>query len=330
MKHALRLNLLLLTCAAFAACDGGGVSVDIRGPTFKAGSAISEPVASVGVATVGNGIHVNGVRYDTHTATILINGTVSTTDSLETGHFVQVEGRVGGLGLTGSATLVNMDANVIGLVENVNFDDHTVTVMGQTVYIGTTTHFGAGLDPNDLGSVRLGARVAVSGYATGDSGLAATRIELAPANAMAQVIGTALAVDTGQRTVRVGALDVDYSGSRVIELPAGFPRAGETVLVRGELVNGVLQADELLPMFATGTRTARQRVYLEGLVTQLNSQRAFDVGAYRVSTSGSTSFQNGERGALGADSQIRVYGRIGSDGVTIVADTITYLTLVDR
>ncbi|MDJ0793549.1 MAG: DUF5666 domain-containing protein [Woeseiaceae bacterium] len=330
MKHALRLNSLFIACATLAACDGGGISVDITGPSFKAGSEISEPVASIGTVRVNGGIRVNGVHYDTHSATVLINGVVSTKDDLETGQFVQVEGRVGGLGLTGDATFVNMDANIIGPVESVDFDDNALTVMGQTVFVGTTTRFGAGLDPNDLGSVRLGARVAVNGFATGDGGLEATRIDLAPADAMAQVIGPAIAVDNGQRSFRVGALDVDYGNSRVIELPSGFPRAGDTVLVRGVFANDMLVADELRATYATGPRAVRQRVYLEGLVTEFTNTGAFDVGAHQVSTTGTTQYRNGVAEDLGVDSQIRVYGRIGSDGVTIVADTITHMTLIER
>ncbi|MDJ0711287.1 MAG: DUF5666 domain-containing protein [Woeseiaceae bacterium] len=330
MKNAFRLNLLLIASAAFVACDGGGISVDIRGPSFKVGDEISEPVVSIGVANLGSGLRVNGVRYETHSATVLTNGAVSTLDDLQTGHFVQVEGRVTGLGLTGDASLVNMDANVIGDVESIDFDDSSLTILGQTVYVGSTTRFGMDLDPDDLSSVRLGARVAVSGYATANGALEATRIDLVSANAAAQVIGEAQEVDMGQRAFRIGNLSVDYSNSRVIELPGGFPRPGEMVLVRGELETNVLEADELLPAYASGSRTVRERVYLEGLVTQFTNTRAFDVGAHRVSTTGSTSFRNGAPGDLGSDSQLRVYGRIGSDGVTIVADTITYLTLVER
>jgi len=330
MKHALRLNFLIFTCAVFVACDGGGISVDIQGPSFKGGTEISEPVASIGVATVGNGLHVNGVRYDTNSATVLINGAVSATGDLESGQFVQVEGRIAGLGLSGDATLVNMDANVIGPVERIDFDARTLTVMGQTVFVGSTTRFGADISPDDLSTLRLGARVAASGYTAGDGRLEATHIELAQANATSQVIGRALAVDTGQRTFRVGDLDVDYSNSRVIEIPGGFPRDGDLVLLRGEFANGVLAADELLPVFATGRRAVRQRVYLEGLVTRFTNVNAFEVGAHRVSTTGTTGYRNGVTEDLGIDSQVRVYGRMGGDGVTIAADTITYLTLVEH
>ncbi len=88
--------------------------------------------------------------------------------------------------------------------------------------------------------------------------------------------------------------------------------------------------DELRSTYATGPRAVRERVYLEGLVTQFSNTSAFRIGAHRVSTTGTTNFRNGIADDLRADSQIRVYGRIGSDGVTIVADTITYLTLVER
>ena len=330
MKRTLRLILALGTCAVFAACDGGGISVDITGPSFKTGTEISEPVASIGVATAGDSLHVNGVRYDTRSATILINGEPSTITNVRDGHIVQLEGRVGGLGLTGNAALVNVDAHVIGPVEFIDFDDIALTVLGQTVRIGTTTRFGAGVDPDNLASLRLGARVAASGYLANDGNLEAARIDLVAADLPVQVIGRAYAADTGARTFRVGNLDVDYGNTRMIGLPVGYPREGEFVLARGTLFNGTLQADELLPVYGSGTRTVRKRVYLEGLVTQFTSTSAFDVGAHRVSTTATTGFHNGSRGDLGADAQIRVYGRIGSDGVTIVADTITYLSLVDR
>ncbi len=330
MKRTLQMIFALGTCAVFAACDGGGISVDIEGPSFGGAPNITEAVASIGVATAGDSLRVNDVRYDTHSATVLINGEPDTITNVRDGHIVQLEGRVGGLGLTGNAALVNVDAHVIGPVESIDFDDVALTVLGQTVRIGLTTRFSAGVDPDDLAGLRLGAHIEASGYLAADGSLEATRIELVTADSTVQVIGRALAVDAGARTFRVGNLDVDYGNTRIIGLPEGYPEEGGFVLARGSLVDDTLRADELLPVYGSGTRTVRHRVYLEGLVTRFNSTSAFDVGAHRVSTTASTGFHNGSRGNLGADAQIRVYGRIGSDGVTIVADTITYLSLVDR
>ncbi|MDJ0751046.1 MAG: DUF5666 domain-containing protein [Woeseiaceae bacterium] len=330
MKRTLQLIVTLGTCAAFAACDGGGISVDIQGPSFGGAPDISEPVASIGVATAGDSLYVNGVRYDTHSATVLINGEPDTITNIRDGHIVQLEGRIGGLGLAGNAALVNVDAHVIGPVESIDFDDIAITVLGQTVRIGMTTRFGAGVDPDDLAGLRLGAHIAASGYVAADGGLEATRIDLVTAGSTVQVIGRALAVDTGTRTFRVGSLDVDYGNTRVIGLPLGYPEEGGFVLVRGSFINDTLQADELLPVYGSGMRTVRERVYLEGLVTQFTGTSAFGVGAHRVSTTATTGFNSGTRDDLGADAQIHVYGRIGSDGVTIVADTITFLSLVER
>ena len=114
-----------------------------------------------------------------------------------------------------------------------------------------------------------------------------------------QVIGRAYAIDTGARTFRVGNLDVDYGNTRVIGLPQGYPGEGGFVLARGSLVDDTLQADELLPVYGSGTRTVRERVYLEGLVLQFNSTSAFDVGARRVSTTAMTGYRNGSRDDLG-------------------------------
>ena len=322
--------LLIVGALLVTACDGGGISVDITGPSFKTVGNISEPVASIGIATRNGGISVNGVRYETAAATVLINGRPATMAAIETGHYVQLDGRIQGLGLSGTATLVNVDANIVGPIGSIDVSASTLTVMGQPVRVGTSTIFGPGFDPGDLDRLRLRARIAVSGYAAGDGSLEATRIDVAPAGASDQLVGRVFDSDTGNRTFRIGDLVVNYSNARIVELPGGLPQNGGVVLVRGTLANGILQSDELLGVYGSGTREVRRRAYLEGLVTRFVDANEFEVGAYRVSTTAVTSFQNGTRAELGSNAQIRVYGRVGADGVTIVADRITYLTLVDH
>ena len=327
---ALQLSLSTLAFVVLIAACEGGVSVDISGPKIGFAPEISEPVTSIGVAVTNSDIRVNGVRYSTRSATIRLNGTIVGTASILPGHYVHITGRVHGLGLDGTAEYVDIDSSIVGPLESVDVVENQLTVLGQTVMIGASTSLGAGIDPGNFDGLPVGVVLRVSGYAMANGHLAATRIDLVAGTTIEQVIGKVTVLNTATMRFRIGGLEVDYSAARYIALPQGAPSPGDYVLVRGNLVGDTLRADELAGVRGSAGRDVRERTYLEGVVTDTVDTSRFDVGAFRIAMRASTKFENGARTDLDVGAQVRIYGRVGTDGATIDADEIEYRPLLDR
>ena len=325
-----RTTLFFLTSLVLllAACDGD-VSVGIKGPTVDFGSNISEPVTSVGVITATGSLRVNGVQYGTGAAGVTIDGHTGSVTDLQPGYYIQLTGHVDGLGLTGTARHINVDANIIGPAEAIDVFAREIVVAGQPVRIGSQTVFGSGIDPGDLSAIGAGAALRISGFADANGQLAATRIELAPASATAQLIGRVTGLDLAGMQFQIGSVTIDYSAALRIDLPDGFPVSGSFVIARGDLTAGVLQAAELSALHATTSREVRERSYLEGFVTSYTSGADFEVNGYPVRVRTSTRYENGARTDLGLNSQVRVYGRVDDDGQTVEADEIEFRHLAD-
>ena len=330
MIHSPRyLVILVMLASAIAACKGG-VSVDISGPKIGLGTEISEPVASIGVVIDMNDVLVNGVLYDTSSATVALNGATVTSASILPGHYVHLDGRITGPGITGTARFVKIESNLVGPLERVDSPDNRITVLGQTVIMGAHTHLGPGIEPGDLGSLPLDTILAVSGYATAEGQLAATRIDIAATGALLQIIGRVSDIDLASLRIGIGQLAIDYSAVSRIELPTGSPGLDGFVQVRGTLAGGVFVAQELAAVHGASARSTGERTYLEGLVTRVVDNRVFETGASRFTVDSTTEYRNGNFADIGNNTQLRVYGRVGDDGVTINADRIEFLALLDR
>jgi hypothetical protein len=99
-----------------AGIDRGGIT--IAGPITGFGSVI-----------------VNGVRFSTTGATILVNGVAATEADLAIGQVVRVEGTVDAGGTTGTAQSVTFEDNVTGPIESIDLASGRL-VAGQPVQTG--------------------------------------------------------------------------------------------------------------------------------------------------------------------------------------------------
>lgn len=109
---------------------GGGSGGDTGGGTDNGGTDNGgedegdDPVATAkdvafGTITQFGSIFVNGVKYDTSTATIIIDGVEATEDDLGVGMVVFVQGTVNEDGVTGIAEVVIVDDNLKGPISAV-------------------------------------------------------------------------------------------------------------------------------------------------------------------------------------------------------------------
>ena len=144
-------------------------------------------VVSKGTITGFGSVIVNGVRYDTSSASFDIDGSAGAQSDLSVGDVVTIRGTVNDDGTSPTAASVTFDDAVEGPVEAINTTAGTITVLGQRVLIGADTSFDDSIVPASIDGLAVTDIVEVSGLFRADGSIGATRIELKPAGSEFEV-----------------------------------------------------------------------------------------------------------------------------------------------
>ncbi|HED33482.1 MAG TPA: hypothetical protein ENJ08_04580 [Gammaproteobacteria bacterium] len=232
-------SILAVSIATLTACSGGGSGTSTTNSTSGTSS---------GVVTGFGSVFVNGVEYETDSASISIDGVTSTEGQLSVGDVVTLEGNINADGSTGTATSISSSDEIEGYVldlSNLATDGTgTINVMGQTVSISLDTVFGSDtitaitdLQVNDI--------VEVHGYSDGNGTVAATRIETKNNADDVEVKGLISALDEANTSFTLGSLTIDYSAAT--ELPATlvdglYVEAATNDLLTGDLATGFVMS----------------------------------------------------------------------------------------
>ncbi|MDH5619466.1 MAG: DUF5666 domain-containing protein [Gammaproteobacteria bacterium] len=320
------LALLLL----LGACSGGDVNVDIDGPVIPniPPASTSEAITTHGVITGLGSITVNDVTYATNGAMVTVNGQAGSFADLKLGQVVTLTGRINWAGQSGTASRIELDANLVGPVEGIDAANGQLIVMGQTVMRDEDTVFGNGIDPDTFAGLAVGSVVEISGYADAAGSIRATRLDPAAANAEQQLIGKVSSLDLANRVFTINRLTVDYGNAALIDVPGGAPSAGMMVKVFGALSGGLFTVERLVAAPDMPGITG-QRVHLGGLITRFASSSDFDVNGHRVFTNAGTAYANGDAGDLALNAEIVVDGDFAS-GDRIQVDQVTFGRLLGR
>lgn len=276
------------------------------------------------ISTFGS-IVVNGVRYDTSSASFTVDDNPGSQDDLSVGQVVAVQGTINDDLLTGSADIVIFDDNVTGPVESIDLALGQLVVLGQTVNVGADTSFDDSFSPASIDGVMVGDIAEVSGLFEADDSIAATRIEKKLPSEQLEVHGTVTNLDSGNSTFMLNALVVDYSGATLDDFPGGEISDGDFVEAKG---NGLGAAGELvatkveletLPIEANDG----DRVEIEGFITRFDSAQDFDISGFAVTTTAGTVYEGGTEANLGLNVRIEVEGDLNASDV-IVAEKIEF------
>src|SRR5262245_1114403 len=295
-----------------AACGGGGSS------TTPQPAAQSVAVVSSGAVTGFGSVFVNGVRFETSSATFTINGKPGTQADLRVGHVVTIHGHRDDNG-NSTADRIDFDDLVKGPVDSVDAAAGTLVVMGQTVLTDADTSFDDNIPGASLAGLNAGDIVEVSGMRRADGDIQATRIEGKPAGTVFEVTGVASGVDTAAHKLNVNALVVDYSGATVRDFANGQPANGDLVEAKGNSVNasGELVASSIELKRDDDDAGAGMQVEIEGLITRFVSATDFDVAGKPVTTNISTRFENGSATDLVLNAKVEAEGQVDANGVLV-------------
>ncbi|MDH5212825.1 MAG: DUF5666 domain-containing protein [Gammaproteobacteria bacterium] len=315
----LSVFLTTLFLMVLAACGGSGSDA-------PPGNNAPPPVGGIGrtgvafgpISTFGS-IVVNGVRYDTSSATFTVDDSPGSESDLRVGHVVLVKGEIDDNLTTGTAQEVSFNENVKGPIQSIDLAMNRLVVLGQTVIISPETSFDDNIQPASLAGLIVGDIVEVSGQTTSDGSVVATRIEKKPVGTSFEVHGVVSNLDAANSRFSINALAVDYSAAVLDNFPGGQISNGDFVEAKGTALDGSGALVASRVEFEGGVITGANGDYveIEGFITRFVSAQDFDVSGVSVITNGSTVFEGGVAADLGLNVKVEVDGTLNSSGIII-------------
>ena len=324
MKHTNSIiYILFLLLATGCGGSGGGGSTDgasTDDPPLTGG--IGRTGVSFGPITTFGSVVVNGVRYDTGTATFSINGSPGTQDDLSVGDVITVKGSIDDNGVDGTADEVIFDDNVKGPIQGLDSAANQLVVLGQLVQINGDTSFDDSISPASIDGLELGDIVEVSGLVDANGVISATRIELETGATEFEVLGVVTDLNTTTMRFNINDLIIDYSGAALENFGADqisnddFVEAkGASLGPAGELLATRVELKNAFPATEDGDYAE-----IQGFITRFVSPDDFDVAGFPVTTTGSTVYEGGDASDLGPDIKVEVEGDINSAGVLVATE----------
>jgi hypothetical protein len=298
--------------ALLAACGGGGDDAASAPPASGGGTATASSYTD-GVISGFGSVIVGGVRFDDSAASITTeDGVALATSALKLGMTIEIEGgRVDAAAASALALRIRLNTEVLGPVSAVDTTASTLTVLGQTVLVTTSTLFDTTL-AGGLAAIAVGAVVEVYGILdTANGRIVATRIEAEDSATAYKLRGRIADVDLTAKTFTINGTVISYLGLPAAQVPPG--------LANGQLVRVRLQTTQVGGQWvATALRGGRRwpdavlEAKLEGIVTAFSSASSFSVNGLPVNAATAT-FPDGTTGlVLGA--RVEVTGTI-TEGV---------------
>lgn len=337
-----RAYAALMAVLLLHGCGGGGSSADLVAAGSAAGAAGAPPTSDVSVDRSGvaigtitgfGSIIVNGVRYDTDSATILDDDDAIDLGALAVGDYVVIDGRIDADGTSGVADRVRYDAGVEGPVSSIDAAAGSFVVLGRTVRVDRATVFDADISSRSIAGLSIGARVEVSGLPSAEGGILATRVEPSDDNDF-EVKGFVADLDDGAATFRVGTQAVSFAAASFEDFAGAALAEGQFVEVRADGLEGdTLQAtvvqleDNLLFSGADDDGVDERNFDIEGVITAVDGDLV-TVGSVIVRIATDADFDVGGPTDLVIGARVELEGQIGASG-ELIADEVEVESAVD-
>jgi len=316
------LSLILLTFISGCGGGGGNGNAQLQPPPPPVGGIGRTGIAMGPITTFGS-IAVNGVHYDTASASFSDDGDAAAESDLEVGQMVLVQGSIDDNLSTGTADTVTFDDAVTGPIDSIDMVLSQLVVLGQTVLVRPGTSFDDNITPASLDGLDVFDIVEVYGFFTATGQIEATRIEMKPVGTQFEVHGTVSILNAGNFTFSLNTLTVDYSAALLENFPGGQISDGDFVEAKGMGVGagGELLATKVELESLGVTADEGTHVEVEGFITRFDSVTDFDVSGFPVTTSAGTIYEGGVAADLGLNVKVEAEGDLNAGGV-LVADKV--------
>lgn len=294
-----------LACALLIGCGGSGGS----GVSGIDGSGAPVATSTTGTIDGFGSVIVNGVRYNSDKAQILMNGEMAVEENLQVGYQVNLTGSITNSG-TATADKIEFTPNLVGTITAKN--NNTVVVMGNNIKINNNTLFDTAIIPHSIRGLAVGTRILVSGSLAADGSISATRIELAK-NPQQQLLGFVRELNSMNMTFLINQQRISYAGANV-NLGNQNLRNGLLVSVRGLLDSEQLLQATHIQRIATEFSNNIKSAAIEGHITRFDSATDFDVAGIAVTTNAQTRYGNGMITNLATGVKVEIEGRVNDSG----------------
>ena len=319
MMKASKLGVLI-GAAAIAACGGDNqvAGIDGRGANPPP-PPVAVSVVSVGTITGFGSVIVNGIRYETGSAAVTVDGNVGAESDLAVGQVVIVRGTLNSDGTTGVASQIDYDDIVEGPIESIDIAAGTLTVLSQLIRVDDGTSFGLAITPASLDGLQVGDPIEVSGFLLADASISATRIERSDDNDL-EIVGRV--ANLSGTTFMINDLLVDFSAATLEDFPNGAPEDGQLVEAEGNVLGGAGELIATRVEFEDDlfSDDSPDLVEIEGFITRFSSATDFDVEGVPVTTNGQTQYEGGVEADLGINRKVEVEGEFDANGVLVASE----------
>lgn len=278
------------------------------------------------VATTSNGtidgfgsLIVNGLRYDSDKAQILVNGETSMEDNLRVGYQVRITGSIAADG-SATADKIEFTPTLVGTIERVDAGNNNLVLLGQRVYVTNNTIFDAAISPKNLTGLAAGNNILVSGSLAADGSVSATRIDFISTNQIL-LMGFIRALDESNSSFKLNQLQVNFAAAELTGFDNNRLQNGMLVTAAGVLDNNQQLQAAAITQVNTRFSSSIKNADIEGFITRFVSATDFDVAGTRVTTNAQTRYENDNVTALKLGAKIEVKGTLDNTG-RLVAEKI--------
>jgi Domain of unknown function (DUF5666) len=306
---------LAVLLTGLSACGGGGSQDNVSPPPPES----TVGLVSVGTITGFGSVYVNGIRYRTTGAQVVMNDVAAAESALKVGHYVEVKGHSHN-GADHDADVIRYHNVLEGPVTSVDPTSGSFVAMGQVVQVTAETAIGDGIAPASIEGLAVKDVVEVSGIVTTLGVIDATRIDIKPDGGPYDVTGYVSNLALATHRFNVNALVVDYSSANMEDFPTGQPTNGDLVLVKGFTFNadGSFAATRLELRSDDWLKAAAGDVLeVEGTITDFASATKFNVAGRAVTTTPATLYEHGTVTTLENDVLVEVEGTADTAGVLV-------------
>lgn len=315
MKFIQSLGLYLLIGLITLQLISCGSSDDTAGI-----DASGSPVASQGTIDGFGSVIVNGIRFDSSKALILVNGQAATEDDLRTGYQVTVTGTLGENG-SGVAEKIEFYPELIGEITQIDEEKNQLLVSGRLVQINFRTLFGNSIESNDIDGLTIGDRVQISGHQNTGQLLTATRIDIdidLTAN-LIQLSGEISNLNESMHQFTLANTVINYAGASLINIYGNRLNNRMRVTVKGTKgTMGEIQAQQIYGL-NYDVDSDIQYLKIEGRITRFTSATDFEVNGIRCTTNSQTQYEFAPATNLKEDASVEISGSKNSSGILIAS-----------
>jgi len=296
---SVKILAFIIAALSLAACGGGG-SGSIAPPPPDDGDNGGDTggIDRSGIRVLGSisgfgSVVVDGVRFDTSTATIEVDDAPASEDDLKTGEVVFVSGEIDDDGNATAATVVTDDL-LRGNIESIDLSADTFVVLSQTVKVEVDTAFDDSIPNNAIDGLAVGQAVRVDGFLSPDGRIIATRVDTDDGDDV-QVVGVVSGLDASALTFSIGSLLVDYTQATFEDFDGADLANGQVVEVEGNALaaGGELPATKVERVTDDLGADDDDLAEIEGIVTAVLSADEFEVNGIAVATDGATVYEGG-------------------------------------